>query len=108
MDCLYIVKEAMMPMTTKTGTRMATINVVLLLSSEVGGGVGGVGGTGVVSGDNVVDSTVEGGAATSLPPIKTISYGCVRTCTSLEIKASSSLNKRMSLIGSVVVTVMLK
>ncbi len=94
-----------MPMTTMTGTRMATTNVVLLLSSDVGGGVDGVGGTGVVTGDDVVDSTVEGGAATSLSRIETISYGCVRTCTSLEIKASSSLNKRMSLIGSVVVTV---
>ena len=89
MDCLYIAKEAMMPMTTMIGTMIATTNVVLLLlSSDVGGGV-------------VV-------ATTSLPPIETISYGCVRTCTSLEIKASSSLSKRMSLIGSVVVTVMSK
>ena len=85
MDCLYIAKEAMNTMTTMIGTMIATTNVVLL-SSDVGG-----------VGDDV-------GAATSLPPIKTTSYGCVRTCT-LEIKASSSLNKRMSLIGSVVVTV---
>lgn len=91
MDCLYIAKEAMNTMTTMIGTMIATTNVVLLLlSSDVGGGFGGVG-------DDV-------GAATSLPPIETTSYGCVRTCT-LEIKASSSLNKRMSLIGSVVVTV---
>jgi hypothetical protein len=102
-------------MTTTTGTRIATTNVVLLLlSSDVDGGVGVVvTGDVVVAGDVVVtgdDVVVVAGddVVAALPPMETISYGCVRTCTSLEIKASSSLSKRMSLIGSVVVTVMSK